>query len=254
VSGKVGFYTETNAFSDSGKSHKKLKIMNTIQTAVTSPERLSENLLNKLLLVCGILSSLWYVAINIIVPMQDPGYNVASQTVSELSAIGAPTRALWNLLCPFYPLLMIPFGWGVWLSSGHNRKLQVVGVMILIYGFSDFFWPPMHLREALAAGEGSMTDTMHIVFTMKTIALMLIIIGFAAAALGKKFRLFSIICILMFIVFGILTPGISANLPTPRIGIWERINIGVFLLWVTVFSIELLHKKGIQSSTEALAD
>ena len=129
---------------------------------------------------------------------------------------------------------------------------------MLVYGFSGFFWPPMHLREALAAGEGSLTDTMHIGFAMMTITLMLIMIGFAAAALGKKFRLFSIICILFFIVFGILTwmdsPGISANLPTPRIGIWERINIGVFLLWVVVFAIRLLDKEGIQGSTEALAD
>ena len=232
--------------------------MNAIQTAVTSSGRDSENILNKLLLVCGILSSLWYVSINIIVPMQDPGYNVASQTVSELSAIGATTRSLWNLLCPFYPLLIIPFGWGVWLSSNHNRKLQVAGVMILIYGFSDFFWPPMHLREALAAGEGSMTDTMHIIFAMKTIALMLLIIGFGAAALGKKFRLFSIICIIIFIVFGILigldSPNISVNLPTPRLGIWQRINIGVFLLWVVVFAIRLLHKESTQRSTEGIAD
>src|SRR4030095_10515690 len=114
----------------------------TMQTAVTSPVGFSEKILNKLLLVCGILSSLWYIAINIIVPIQDPGYNVASQTVSELSAIGSPTRVLWNLLCPFYSLLIIPFGWGIWLTSGHNRKLRVVGAMILMYGFTGFLWPP----------------------------------------------------------------------------------------------------------------
>ena len=229
-----------------------------MQTAVTSSAGFSGNFLNRLLLTCGMLSSLWYVAINIIVPMQDPGYNVASQTVSELSAIGSPTRYLWNLLSPFYSLLIIPFGWGVWLSSGQNRKLQIVGVLMLIYGFSGFFWPPMHLRTALAAGEGSLTDTAHIIFAMVTIALMLLMIGFGAAALGKKFRLFSIICIINFIVFGILTwldsPGISANLPTPRLGIWQRINIGVFLLWVAVFAMRLLSKEGTLSSTKAFAD
>jgi len=124
-----------------------------MQTAVSSPVGFQEKILNKLLLVCGILSSLWYLSINIIVPIQDPGYNVVSQTVSELSAIGSPTRVLWNLLSPFYSLLIIPFGWGIWISSGRNRKLQVAAVMILIYGFSGFFWPPMHLREDLAAGE-----------------------------------------------------------------------------------------------------
>jgi len=229
-----------------------------MQTAITSPVGFPERILNRLLLVCGILSSLWYLSINIIVPIQDPGYNVASQTVSELSAIGSPTRVLWNLLSPFYSLLIIPFGWGIWLSSGHNRKLRVVAAMMLIYGFSGFFWPPMHLREALAAGEGSLTDTTHILLAVMTIALMLLIIGFGAAALGRKFRLFSIICIVIFIVFGILigldSPGVSANLPTPRLGIWQRINIGIFLLWIVVFAMMLLRKEGIPGSHESLAD
>jgi hypothetical protein len=48
----------------------------------------------KALLVCGILSSLLYVVMNVFVPMQWQGYSSASQTVSELSAIGAPTRPL----------------------------------------------------------------------------------------------------------------------------------------------------------------
>ena len=96
-----------------------------MQTSVTSSAGFSEKILNRLLLLSGVLSSLWYVSINIIVPMQDPGYNVASQTVSELSAIGSPTRYLWDVLGPFYSLLIIPFGWGVWLSSGHNRKLKL---------------------------------------------------------------------------------------------------------------------------------
>jgi hypothetical protein len=46
------------------------------------------------LLFCGILSSLLYGAINIIVARQWDIYDAASQTVSELSAIGAPTRML----------------------------------------------------------------------------------------------------------------------------------------------------------------
>jgi hypothetical protein len=37
-------------------------------------------------------------------------------------------------------------------------------------------------------------------------------------------------------IFGILigteAPGISKNLPPPRIGIWERINIGACMRWV----------------------
>ncbi len=44
--------------------------------------------------------------------------------------------------------------------------------------------------------------------------------------------------------FGALTfhdaPGVAANLATPWIGVWERINLGVFLLWVIVLAARLL--------------
>jgi len=108
------------------------------------------------------------------------------------------------------------------------------------------FWPPMHQREVLAAGGGSLTDTMHIVFTIVTVPLMMLIIAFGAAALGKRFRLYSIITLTVLIFAGVLTglesPNISKVLPTPLIGVWERINIGVYMLWVAVFAVSLLRK------------
>jgi hypothetical protein len=65
-----------------------------------------------------------------------------------------------------------------------------------------------------------------------------------AAAFGKGFRFYSIATMMLLVVFGALTgleaPGISANLPTPWIGVWERINIGVFLLWVVALAVTLL--------------
>ncbi len=73
----------------------------------------------KVLLVCGILSSLLYVTMNVIAAMLYEGYNPASQTVSELSAIGAPTRPLWLYLGIPYSLLANAFGWGV-----GNRRVE----------------------------------------------------------------------------------------------------------------------------------
>jgi hypothetical protein len=101
----------------------------------------------------------------------------------------------------------------------------------------------MHLREALAAGGGTLSDTMHIVLASVAVLLMLLAIGFGAAAFGKRFRLYSLATLVVLVAFGVLTfldaPGIAANLPTPWIGVWERINIGAFLLWVVVLAIRL---------------
>jgi hypothetical protein len=47
----------------------------------------------------------------------------------------------------------------------------------------------------------------------------------------------------VLLVFGGLTfleaPRLQANLPTPWIGLWERINISVFLLWVVMLGAVL---------------
>lgn len=207
----------------------------------------------KALLLCGILSSIWYLVINIFVPLMYEGYSVVAQTVSELSAIGAPTRILWDLLCLLYPLLFAAFGWGVLQTGGRNRALRIAGRLIILYSIFNFYWPPMHQREVLSAGGGNLTDTLHITWAMITLILMMTIMGYGAAAFGKSFRLLTIATFVIFIVFGIFTglesPAIRDNLSTPHIGIWERINIGAFMLWVIVFARILLRRNFVTTST-----
>lgn len=198
----------------------------------------------KYLLLCGVVASLLYIAMNIFIPFLDKGYNWVTQTVSELSAVDAPTRPLWFPLGIVYTLLIAAFGWGVFKSAGPKRSLRVVGVLLIINGLIGLTWSPMHQREVLAAGGGTFTDTWHIVMSIITVLLMFLSIGFGAAAFGKEFRFYSISTILVFIVFGILTfteaPNMDKNLPTPYIGLWERINIAAFMVWLLVFSIGLL--------------
>lgn len=198
----------------------------------------------KVLLLCGILSPLLYLVINIIVTMQYPGYNPASQTISELSAIGAPTRRLWVISVTVYLLLLAAFGYGVWKSAAQNRPLRIVGGLLLGQGILGLFCPPMHQREVVAAGGGTLTDTMHIVFGTLTILLMLLTIGFGAMTFGTRFRRFSIVSIAIFLGFAVLTgldsPRMAANLPTPWLGVWERSLVSVFLFWVIFLAATLL--------------
>ena len=198
----------------------------------------------KFLLFCGVFASLLYIAMNIFIPFLDKGYNWVTQTVSELSAIDAPTRPLWFVLGIIYTLLMAAFGWGVFKSAGQKRSLRIVGILLIINGLIGLTWSPMHQREVLATGGGTFTDTWHLVMATVTVLLMFLSIGFGAAAFGKTFRFYSIITIIIFIVFGVLTfveaPDVDKDLPTPYIGLWERINIAAFMIWTLVFSVILL--------------
>src|SRR6478672_8058273 len=83
-----------------------------------------------LLLFFGILSSAYYVVINIIAVAYYPGYQINSQTVSELSAIGAPSRHIWELLCSIYSFLVIGFGLGIYVVTEGNKRLTTIGALM----------------------------------------------------------------------------------------------------------------------------
>lgn len=197
----------------------------------------------RVLLACGIASSLYYAALNVFIPWLWDGYSVSSQTISELSAIGAPTRPAWLALVWVYIVLFAAFGVGVWRSASGNRLLSVLGVVILVYCAVNLYWPPMHLR----GNEPTLTDALHIAWSGMATSLFLLIMGLGAACLGRRFRNYTIATIVVLLVFGGLTareaPAIVANLPTPWIGIWERILIGAFLVWVAVLAIVLLRRQ-----------
>jgi Protein of unknown function (DUF998) len=177
------------------------------------------------LLYCGILSSLLYVGANVLGARRWRDYSLTSHTVSELSAIGAPSRPLVVPLLTAHGALVIPFGLGVWQSAGRKRALRATGALLVGLGASDLPAPmfPMHRREALARGQRSRTDTMHIVVTSVNSLLILLAIGFGSAAFGKRFRLYSIATLLVLLVTGGLTAAqasrVEANLPTPWAGV-----------------------------------
>ncbi len=191
-------------------------------------------------LACGIAASVLYIAMNVFIPLQWEGYNSASQAVSELSAIGAPTRALWVPLGFVYSALVIVFGWGVRLAAPESRRLRISGGLIIASGITGLLWPPMQLRGT----EFALTDALHIAFTMVALVLMFLEIGFGAAALGRQFRIYSVATIVVFVVCGALAlaeaPQLAANQPTPWIGVWERINIAAYMLWIIVLAVVLL--------------
>ena len=88
-----------------------------------------------------------------------------SQVPSELTAIGAPTQALWARLGWIDTALEIVFGLGVWTSARGNRTLRIVGGLILAHSSLSLLWPfaAMHQREVLAAGGTTWSDSFHVV-------------------------------------------------------------------------------------------
>lgn len=201
-------------------------------------------MVSKVLLVCGIVSSLIYVGTDVLASLLYEGYSYTDQAISELSAIGAPTRPLWVAMSFLYNPLVIAFGVGVWLSTGQKRGLRITGILLIVYGalgLSALLFP-MNPREA----EKTLTDTMHIIVTILAILLILLYIGFGSSARGKWFRLYSILTILALLVFGVLAfmqaPQINAGLSTPWFGVIERVSVYSPMLWVLILAFILLRQ------------
>lgn len=214
-----------------------------------SPE--NAKTLTKILLVFGIISSLLCIGTDIIAAMSWEGYSYRDQAVSELGAVGAPTRSLTVPLAITFELLVIAFGVGVLRSAGKKSALRITGILLAIFGVVSLtsFLFPMNPRGV----EQSFTGSMHLIFTGVAILLMLLFIGFGAATRGKGFRIYSIVTIMTMLIFGVLAmmqaPQVEAGLPTPWLGVIERVSYYSPQLWILVFAILLFHDQRSTAGT-----
>ena len=205
-------------------------------------------MIRKILLGCGIVSSVLYVISDVIGALRYPGYSYTDQEFSELTAQGSPVRPLMIALNEIpYTLLVLAFAVGIWKSAGRTRTGRITAAMLIGYaafGMAGGVVFPMKPREALAAGEGTLRNAMHIPATMVMSFFILLAMGFGATLLGKRLRYYSYGTIAILVVFGVLAGlqagKMQANEPTPWMGIEERINIYATMFWVAVLAISLL--------------
>jgi len=204
--------------------------------------------LRKVLLICGIVSSLLYFSMDIVAGLLTEGYSFTSQAISELSAIGAPATPMWVPLGFVYAALLIAFGVGVWvIAGGQRRALRVIGVLLITLAVVGSLPFPMHMR----GDEKTFTDTMHLViYGLIVPPLLMLSMGFGAVAYkGKKrwFSLYSVGTIVTLLVVGTLTGlsavQIDAQQATPWVGVTERILVHGSMLWIAVLAIVLLREE-----------
>ncbi|MFX0087084.1 MAG: DUF998 domain-containing protein [Candidatus Hodarchaeota archaeon] len=204
-------------------------------------------MLQKFLFICGILSSLLYVSTDLLGGILLEDYDFVSHYISELSAIGVPSRSLVIPLYIAYDILMIAFGLGVLIAANRKHALHLTGGLLIGFagvGFVGLFFP-MHPRGV----EATFTDTIHQIIAGVTVLFILLAIGSGtiesgATAYGKKFRLYSAGTLLILLMLGVLpfleAAQIVTGQSTPWVGLIERIIAYIYLLWVIMLAIILL--------------
>ncbi len=206
--------------------------------------------LQYVLLACGIVSSVLYVATDLLLASRWPGYSLGSQAISELSAIDAPTQSLWRASMSVYNLLLVGFAIGIWQASAGRRAVQVtaglVASMVLIGIVWSFF--PMHLRDA----PKSATDAVHAIIAAVQVVVTLVAIVVARNAAGRAFRIYSLATVGFLLSAGAATFALAPRLgvtSTAGMGLLERVNVYGYLLWMAMLAMVLMRtsrKEGLR--------
>jgi hypothetical membrane protein len=208
--------------------------------------RSGDRIIQDLLLVAGVLSSIVYVTADIVCGLRYPNYSFANQVISELSAIGAPTAGLWVKLLQGYVVLFAAFTVGLVRESGGNRRLRLTSWLLVAFVLSGPLWSfvPMHQRGDVF----TWTDIGHIALGGVMVLLFCAVMAVGAGALGHRFRVFSRWLVTVAVIAGVGTfvyvPRMINQLPTPGVGTAERIFLYAFLLWIGVLAVALLRRHG----------
>jgi hypothetical protein len=202
---------------------------------------LGRSTFTKLLLACGAVSSVLYVVgIDVIVALRYPNYHrFTDQMVSELMAVGAPTRTLLTWLFIPYNVLVFAFAAGVWLTC-RKRAVRLTAIAITGYAListAGLLVAPMDMRGTV----DSERDALHIAATMVMSLFIVAVMACGAFVHGRRFRLYSFATIATVIAFGALAGILAAPMPgpTPWLGLAERVNIYATMVWIAVLTLAL---------------
>lgn len=197
------------------------------------------------LLLCGIISPLLYAAADAIAGSQWEGYSFRDQTISELGAIGAPSRALFSILLLIVYLLFTAFGMGVWKSAGNRRRLRTAASLLIALGVMALTVGQFAAMQPRGTEQG-LAGALHLIEGAAAMILLLSAMGLAAASLGRGFAVWTLVTVAVMISFGgwsaMDIPAVEAGLPTPWVGVRERIYWYSYQLWFIVLAVKLLRE------------
>src|SRR4029453_16596998 len=212
-------------------------------TRQPAPITRTRDRLRKILLACGPLAALEYIGWHELAALRWQGYSRISNAISELHFPRTPSK---SLLDPWQgwvdSVLLAAFGIGIWLSAQGSRSLRVIGAVMIVPAAMIPLW--------MIFGEASIAA--HLALVGVGILCWLVAMGFGAAALGKRFRIYSLVSLGLVVGFFALgfsyVPEANAGQPMPFLGLYERIGFSAYFLWMTVLAVALWQRPTLKGS------
>ncbi len=212
--------------------------------------------MQRFLLFCGVASPLLYAFADAWTGLRWEAYSFRDQTISELGAIGAPSRPLFAALLVVVYALLLAFGLGVRRSAGRRPRVRSVGTLVIVLavlaltaGQAAAMRPrgtPQGLAGAMHLGEGAVA-----------MLLLLLAMGLASTAFGARFRRYTWATIALVLALGGWTARaagiVEAGGPTPWLGVQERVWWYGYQLWFAVLALTVLRQSAADPSPRSSA-
>ncbi len=197
----------------------------------------------KFLVYCGLAAPVLYVITVIVGAAMRNDYSHIVNAISELLSTGAPNKAVLDIVFNIYNILLLAFAIGGFIVLKNAHRLSRVSMSIFIatqiISLSWFLFP-MDPFGSKATFAGTMHNVLGGVVAFATILMPLLMgLGLQRVDGFRKYVVYSFITSAIIFVSG-LTGVIAAGQGLHIFGLFERITIGSYEVWLFVTALNLL--------------
>jgi hypothetical protein len=203
-------------------------------------------MLRKIPIYCGIAAPVLYVITAIVGAALRSDYSHIVNAISELISNGAPNKAILDVVFNIYNALLLVFAIGAFSVLKNSPRFcrvamgLLIGIQILSFSWGFF---PMDPLGAEATFAGTMHNVLGGIVALATIIMPLLMgLGLQKMDGFQGYAKYSFISSAIIFVSG-LTGVILAGQGVHLFGLFERVTIGTYELWIFVTALMLLKTK-----------
>jgi hypothetical membrane protein len=193
----------------------------------------------------GIIGPVVYILAVFIGSALRHDYSAFYNSISELNNANTPNKLFLDVLFGIYNISLLIFGLGAYLdSSNKSKKYNAATLMLVIIGVLGLL--VLIFTQDPRGTPATLNGTIHIILSGITaaftiISIILVGLSFRKYTQIKLFSWYSYITAVLIFVSGGVAAGSFAN-NSAYGGLFERITIFLFMIWLIIFSYILLRR------------
>jgi hypothetical membrane protein len=206
-------------------------------------------------IVAGLAAPLVYAATVAVFGNLTPGYSHVANAISELNLPNAPLRRAVDGAFVLYNLLLILFA----LSLRRNfvergaRVSPLAALFLFLTGLGGLAMTTLFTMDPVGS-EPTFGGQMHLILAGALSVGTILSVYFFARSLRRRGEWPRLAGYSFFTLFVILVSGAFAAFAAwrgaPVVGLWERITIGAFLVWIWLLSLTLALTRPLDEGEE----